>query len=359
MDARTHANTRALTPNAAAPVDVCFVVLPETLLLDLAGPAEAFRLANQALARQGRAPLWRLRYVGPDAQVRSSVGLQLAGLEPLPERFERPTWVFLLGRPGDAAAVVRDSRTWLTARDWLGRVLAPALADADSADPALVDPAPTEPTHGHRLLTVCSGALLAADAGLLSGRCTTTHHELLDDLARMAPAARVLADRVFVDDGNLLSSAGVTAGIDLALHCIARHAGEALAAEVAQVLVVFHRRGAGDPERSPLLAGRCHLHPALHRVQNAVGERPAEDWTLERLAAEACVTPRHLGRLFAQHVGCTPRDYVERVRSAFMREALAAGWPLGQALELAGFRSDRQWRRARSRGAPSAQAHAA
>lgn len=341
---------RPLIPAAATPVDVCFVVLPETLLLDLAGPAEAFRLANQALARQGRAPLWRLRHVGPDAQVTSSVGLQLAGLEPLPEAFDRPTWVFLLGRPGDAAAVVRDSRPWLTARDWLGRVLAPALAE-----PALADPA-----YKHRLLTVCSGALLAADAGLLAGRCTTTHHELLDDLARMAPAARVLADRVFVDDGNLLSSAGVTAGIDLALHCIARHAGEALAAEVAQVLVVFHRRGAGDPERSPLLAGRSHLHPALHRVQNAVGESPAEDWTLERLAAEACVTPRHLGRLFAQHVGCTPRDYVERVRSAFMREALAAGWPLGQALELAGFHSDRQWRRARSRGERSApSAHSA
>jgi transcriptional regulator GlxA family with amidase domain len=332
-------------------VDVCFVVLPQTLLLDLAGPAEAFRLANQALARQGRAPLWRLRHVGPQPQVDSSVGLQLTGLEPLPEGFERPTWVFLLGRPGEAAAVVRATPPWLAARDWLGRVVAPALTGA---------PAETaEPVAPHRLLTVCTGALLAADAGLLTGRRTTTHHELLDDLARLAPGARVLADRVFVDDGNLLSSAGVTAGIDLALHCIAGHAGEALAAEVAQVLVVFHRRAAGDPERSPLLAGRNHLHAALHRVQNAVGESPAEDWTLERLATAACVTPRHLGRLFAQHVGCTPRDYVERVRSAFMREALAAGWPLGQALDLSGFRSDRQWRRARARAQRSIEADAA
>lgn len=343
--------TRSLSPAAPAPVDVCFVVLPQTLLLDLAGPAEAFRLANQALARQGRAPLWRLRHVGPQPQVDSSVGLQLTGLEPLPEGFERPTWVFLLGRPGEAAAVVRATPPWLAARDWLGRVVAPALTGA---------PAETaEPVAPHRLLTVCTGALLAADAGLLTGRRTTTHHELLDDLARLAPGARVLADRVFVDDGNLLSSAGVTAGIDLALHCIAGHAGEALAAEVAQVLVVFHRRAAGDPERSPLLAGRNHLHPALHRVQNAVGESPAEDWTLERLATAACVTPRHLGRLFAQHVGCTPRDYVERVRSAFMREALAAGWPLGQALDLSGFRSDRQWRRARARAQRSIEADAA
>lgn len=325
---------RALSPAPATPVDVWFVVLPDTLLLDLAGPAEALRLANQALARQGRAPLWRLHHVGPQAQVASSVGLQLAGLAPLPPAFERPSWVVLLGRPGEADAVVRSQRPWLTTRDWLGRVLVPALAD---------------PGAGHRLLTVCSGALLAADAGLLADRAATTHHSLLGDLARLAPGARVLADRVFVDDGNLLSSAGVTAGIDLTLHCVARHAGEALAAEVAQVMVVFHRRGAGDPERSPLLARRHHLHPALHRVQNAVGERPAEAWSLARLAAEAHVTPRHLMRLFAEHVGCSPRDYVEQVRSAFMREALAAGWPTARALALAGFSSERQWRRARAR----------
>jgi transcriptional regulator GlxA family with amidase domain len=331
---------RALSPSAASAVDVCFLVLPDSLLLDLAGPAEAFRLANQALARQGRAPLWRLRHLGPQPEVASSVGVQLAGLEPLPDRLERPSWVFLLGRPGEADAVVPAGPGWLGARDWLERCLGPSLRGEGP----------------HRLLTVCSGALLAADAGLLHGRCTTTHHELLDDLARRAPGARVLADRVFVEDGPLLSSAGVTAGIDLALHCIARHGGEALAAEVAQVMVVFHRRGAGDPERSPLLAGRSHLHPAVHRVQNAVGERPAEDWSLERLAAEAHVTPRHLGRLFALHVGCTPRDFVEQVRCAFMREALAAGWPTARALALAGFSDDRQWRRARGRQAGSVQA---
>lgn len=326
--------TRALTPTAAAPVEVLFVVLPETLLLDLAGPAEAFRLANQALARQGRAPLWRLHFVGPHSGVRSSVGVMLSELAPLPPSLDSPSWVFLLGRPGEAPAVVRGQRPWLATRHWLNQVVRPALA---------------APHTGHRLLTVCSGALLAADAGLLAGRTTTTHHEMLEDLAALAPTARVLADRVFVDDGNLLCSAGVTAGIDLALHCIARHAGEALAAEVAQVLVVFHRRGTGSPEHSPLLAGRSHLHPALHRVQNAVGEHPAQDWSLAQMAAAAHVTPRHLTRLFAEFVGCTPRDYVEQVRCAYMREALGAGWPLAKALALAGFSSDRQWRRARAR----------
>lgn len=327
MDAR-------LSPGAAAPVDVLFIVLPETLLLDLAGPAEAFRLANQQLRRQGRTPLWQLRYAGPQTEVDSSVGLQLAQIEPLPATLQRPTWVFLLGRPGEAGEVVRPSRAWLTARHWLAQMMGPALDEADTP---------------HRLFTVCSGALLAADAGLFGGRQVTTHHELLDELAQMAPGAQVLANRVFVQDGPVLSSAGVTAGIDLALHGVAAHAGEALASAVAQVMVVFHRRGAGDPEHSPLLACRSHLHPAVHRVQSAVCERPAEDWTLARLAEAAHVTPRHLGRLFQEHAGLTPRDYVERVRVAMVNEARAAGRTLQQALVMAGFASDRQWRRARSR----------
>ena len=315
-------------------VDVLFVVLPDTLLLDLAGPAEAFRLANQQLQRQGKAPLWRLRHAGPQADVTSSVGLQLAGLEPLPATLARPTWVFLLGRPGEAAQVVRRQRPWLATRQWLADVVAPVINPADTP---------------HRLLSVCSGALLVADAGLVGTRCITTHHELLDDLVRMAPRAQVLGNRVFVEDGPLLSSAGITAGIDLALHCIAQQAGDALASAVAQVMVVFHRRGSQDPERSPLLAGRSHLHPAVHRVQTAVCEQPALDWTMDRLAAAAHVTPRHLARLFMAHAGVSPRDHVEQVRLSFAREALASGLPLKRSLELAGFSSDRQWRRARAR----------
>jgi transcriptional regulator GlxA family with amidase domain len=319
----------------AEPVDVLFIVLPDTLLLDLAGPAEAFRLANQALVRRGRGPLFRLRYAGPEVQVMSSVGLALAAIEPLPSVLKIPTWTVLLGRPGDVGTVLRRQRAWLSTRDWLSRVLRPAL---------LAQALP------HRLLTVCVGALLAADAGLIGPqqRCTT-HHELLDDLGRLAPEAQVLANRLFVEDGPLLTSAGITAGIDLALHCIARHAGDALAATVAQVMVVHGRRGQDDPQRSPLLAFRDHLHPALHRVQEAVCEQPGSDWSADALSAVAHVTPRQLTRLFRQHTGLTPRDYVEHVRVALAQQALRRGANGQQAAALAGFRSDRQWRRARGR----------
>lgn len=314
-------------------IDVVFVVLPDTLLLDLAGPAEVFRLANQQLARRGRPAAFGLRHAAPQPQAMTSVGVTLAGLEPLPTGFDRETWVVLLGQPSGCESPLRRPlpRAWTQARNWLARSVGPRLGE------------------GVRLLTVCAGALLAADAGLLGGRRCTTHHEKLDELRALAPAAQVLDNRVFVVDGPVATSAGITAGIDLALHLVAATCGDAVAAAVAQTMVVFARRGAEAPERSPLLAGRDHLHPALHRVQDAVAEDPAGDWSLPAMAAVAHVTPRHLSRLFRRHVGRSPREYVEGVRVAIAEQALRSGRPLKQAVATAGIGGDRQWRRLRAR----------
>lgn len=328
-------------------IDVLFVVLPHTLLLDLAGPAEALRLANVHRARRGMAPAFGLRFVGPAPEATSSVGASLAGLAPLPAALERPTWVVLLGLPGDTAR--RPPAGWLDTRAWLARVVAPRLGAALPLAPSGAPDAGAPPSAG--LLTVCSGALLAADAGLLAGRRCTTHHDLLPELQRLAPAARVQANHVYVLDGPVATSAGVTAGIDLALHLVARACDDALAAAVARDMVVFLRRGPDDPQLSPLLAWRDHLHPAVHRVQDAVCERPGAAWSAEALAAVAHVTPRHLGRLFREQAGISPREYVERIRMARAEQALASGTPATRAGEVAGFSSARQWQRARRRAA--------
>lgn len=323
--------------------DIAFVLLPGTLLLDLAGPAEAFRLANQRLLQRGHKAAYRLRFVAAQPEMTSSVGAVLSHLEPLPDTLPAGATVVLLGQPsGGESALQRPlPRAWADTRRWLARVVAPRLL---AAEPDLA------------LACVCAGTLLAADAGLLGQRRCTTHHESLADLQRLAPAATVLANRVFVLDGPLASSAGITAGIDLALHLIARDCGEAVAAAVAQVMVVYLRRGPDDPELSPLLAGRHHLHPAVHRVQDAVCERPTEAWSLQAMAAVAHVTPRHLGRLFSQHVGRSPRDYLQGVRVALAAGALQAGQARKQALAAAGIGGDRQWRRLRARAAAAAPA---
>jgi len=312
-----------------ATIEVLIAVPPRTLLLDVAGPAEAFRLANQVLERGGAPPRFHLRYSGSQAEVESSVGLRVAGLEPLPRTLHRPTWLLLVGQHSDTLKQP-DAATRQTV-DWLRRDMRALLQATNSP---------------HRLLTVCAGTLMAARAGLIGTHRCTTHHDYLDMLRTLAPHAQVVDNRVFVVDGHVASSAGVTAGIDLALHLIASVCGDAVAAATAKTMVVYLRRTPNDPELSPLLAHRHHLHPALHRAQDAVCERPEAGWTLDTLAEAAHVTSRHLLRLFADHAAVSPMTYVEKIRLERARQALVHGASVTRAAEAAGFASDLQLRRA-------------
>ncbi len=312
------------------PIELLFLLLPDTLILDWAGPAEAFRIANQSLARLGKPAAFKLRFVGPHSEARSSVGAHIAQIEPLPTQLVAPSWLVLLGSPDEAAgqhgAAVREVSHWL-------RSVAQQLR------------APGSP---HRLVTVCAGALLAAQAGLLAHTRVATHHLELNALKRMEPLCEVQANRVFVIDEKrgVYSSAGITTGIDLAVHLIAQVCGEAVAARVAQVMVLPLRRGPNDPELSPFLQGRAHMHPGVHRVQDALGSAPLTEWTVTRMAEVACTSTRHLARLFDDHVGQAPLAYLRSIRLALAETALGAGQSVSQAAQTAGFNSDTQLRRA-------------
>jgi transcriptional regulator GlxA family with amidase domain len=313
-------------------IDVLFVIAPNSLLLDIAGPAEAFRLANLHRARRGLAPCFNLRFVGQVPKVVTSVGVPIADLEPLPQTLRTTTWVVTVGQP--SARVTEVTPPILAAAHWLGRTLREALS------------APNSP---HRLITICSGTLLAARAGLLDHRQCTTHHELLGVLRALAPNARVVDNRVFVVDGPVASSAGITAGIDLALHLIADEHGEALAASVAEDMVVYLRRSPRDPELSPFLAHRRHLHAAVHRVQDAITAEPERDWDMASMAAVGHVTARHLLRLFLQHTGVSPLHYLQAIRLERARQSIEHGASVTRAAEVAGFRSGLHLRRAWNR----------
>jgi putative intracellular protease/amidase len=173
------------------PRDVFFVLLPSVVLLDVAGPADAFR--NAEAQRPGS---YRLRFVAPQPEIQAAVGLNLSGLEALPRQLRPGSIVVLTGVTG--ARIDMEHPATQAVLQWLR---SPAMP------PAL-------------LMCVCAGSVLAGHAGLLAGRACTTHHEHLDELRRVVPSARVLDNRIFVEDGTVFTSAGVTAGLDLALHVI-------------------------------------------------------------------------------------------------------------------------------------------
>ena len=309
---------------APSPIHVYFALLPGSLVLDWAGPAEALRIANQTLAKQGQPERFVQHFVSPTPESVSSVGAVLTRLEPLPATLPSPAWVVLVGLAGQHIAVDGDEARALL--HWL-RGLRPVAGQLE-------------------LITVCAGSVLAAHAGLLTGRRATTHHQHLNELAAVDPRCDVVVNRVFVADGAVYSSAGVTTGIDLLLHRISDTCGPALAAQVAQAMVVALRRGPNDPEFSPFLHHRNHLHPALHRVQDAVGQQPQADWSVPQMAEVAHTSPRHLTRLLLEHAGIAPLQYLRRIRLATAEAALRSGQNVTQAALMAGFSSDTQLRRA-------------
>ena len=317
-------------------VPVLFVLLPNVLMLDLAGPAEVLRLAAQV---EDPAVIdFDLQYVSPVESLQTSIGLPLAGLAPLPAVLAPGTLVVLVGSTSKVSKARQQAFEVASQAltQWLQNVYAPS---------------------GERLVCVCAGALSAARAGLLDGRQCTTHHALCATLQAVAPKARVLENRLYVTDGPVSCSAGVTAGIDLMLHLLAELAGPRLACTVARDMVVYMRRSGADPQLSPWIAGRNHLHPAVHRVQDAIAAAPCEAWTVTRMAALAYTSSRHLARLFHEHVGSSPLDYLHRLRLAVARELLAeSALGIETVAERAGFGSARHLRRIWSKyeaGTPS------
>jgi transcriptional regulator GlxA family with amidase domain len=306
-------------------ISVYVVVPPRTLLLDIAGPVEVLRCAN----RVQQAVHFDVSYVGAAQRVTSSIGLRLAEIKPLPHRLPDNAMILLAGDVGEtmdeATRNEADSEVEAATVDWLKAAIQP----------------------GHRLVSICSGALLAARAGLLDGRSCTTQHFSYAELATVAPKARVLDNRLFVEDGPCYTSAGVTAGIDLMLHIVSRITNHRCAAEIARYLVVYIRRSGADPQLSPWFEGRNHMHPAVHCVQDAIAADPARNWTLQGLSRIAGASPRHLSRLFHEHVGINIPDYRNRLRVALAQELLAqTKLDMEHVAERAGFASTRQLRRA-------------
>ncbi|WP_328437333.1 GlxA family transcriptional regulator [Streptomyces sp. NBC_00444] len=179
--------------------------------------------------------------------------------------------------------------------------------------------------HGpraERLVSVCTGAILLAEAGLLDGRRATTHWAYADKLACDHPAVRVDADPIYIRDGQVSTSAGVTSGIDLALALVEEDLGREVALTIARHLVVFLRRPGNQAQFSAQLAAQTAQREPLREVQQWITEHPDADLTVESLAARARLSPRHFARAFQTETGMTPGRYVDRVRLEHARRLL-------------------------------------
>ncbi|NGN66380.1 helix-turn-helix domain-containing protein [Streptomyces sp. A7024] len=282
-------------------------------LLDVTAPLEVFATANECGAR------YDVTLCSPDgAPVTAATGTRL-----LPEAAAAD-----LGRVH--TLIVPGSPTLPTA---------PVPEQLRAATTALAG-------RARRVASVCTGAFVLAGAGMLDGRRATTHWRHTGLLARAHPRIAVEPDSIYVRDGRVLTSAGVSAGIDLCLALVEEDAGPEVAREVARDLVVFLQRPGGQSQFSVPARTPRPRHDVLRTVLDAIHADPAADHSAPALAARAGVSTRHLARLFTDQVGDTPAMYVEAVRCEAAQALLEAGEAVSAAARRSGLGSDESLRRA-------------
>ncbi|MFF8316728.1 GlxA family transcriptional regulator [Streptomyces bobili] len=267
---------------------VLVVLFDDVQSLDVTGPVEVFAGADKYVPGT-----YRVRTASLDGgAVRTSSGLTLV--------------------PDTALADAPDPHI----------LLVPGGQGTRGPDPRLTDWLREHGPRAERLVSVCTGAILLAEAGLLDGRRATTHWAYADTLARDHPAVEVDAEPVYVRDGHVSTSAGVTAGIDLALALVEEDLGRDVALGVARHLVVFLRRPGNQAQFSAQLRAQTARREPLREVQRWITEHPDGDLSVESLAARALLSPRHFARAFRAETGLTPGRYVDRVRLEHARRLL-------------------------------------
>lgn len=290
--------------------------------LDLVGPHEVFAGANTALDRLGRSnERYRLMTVAlePGQPIRSESGLAMMADGPLTQSHEVDTLLIPGGDGVDAASVNSEIVRWVAATASVSR----------------------------RVAAVCTGTFLAASAGLCDGHSVTTHWASAGRLATRYPATTVRPDSIYVRDAGLWTSAGVTAGIDLALALVEQDCGADIAQLVARHLVVYLRRPGGQTQyAAPVWAEATEVQP-IRLACDMVHASPQADHHVENLANNVGLSPRHFTRLFKAEIGESPARYVERVRTEAARSLLETeSIGLEQVAERSGFGSAETLRRA-------------
>lgn len=265
---------------------IAFLILPEVHLLDIAGPAQAFLEAKEM-----GLPI-KISYCGIGKSVQTSAGLAFGTLM----HFRK-----IVLKKGDYLFVPGASVDFLLSDD---------LIESNQ----LFDWLKNLHAKGVYVCSICTGAFLLAQSGLLNGRKCTTHWKRTDQLKKLYPLVQVTENILFTADAGIYTSAGVSAGIDMALFIITHLSNDHLAFQVARELVVYMRRTGGDPQHSILLQYRNHIHKGIHKVQDYLHEHIDRKNNLDTLADIACMSSRSLTRIFKKETGISVKNYMTLIR---------------------------------------------
>ena len=307
--------------SSAAPRQVAILAYPQVQSLDITGPLEVFAGAQRLIAAESRdARGYEIRIISRDeAPLRTSSGMQIVPHGILSDAPQPLDTLIVAGGAGCEQA---------------------------AADPVLIEWLARNARTARRTAGVCTGAFLLARAGLLEGRRATTHWFAAAELARRYPGVEVDAEPIFLRDGNIWTSAGVTAGMDLALALVEEDLDRDAALTIARHLVLFLRRPGNQSQFSATLAAQEPVREPLREVQRLVVEDVAGEHSVEAMAARAHMSPRHFARAFRAETGLTPARYVERVRLEAARRCLEdTSEPIASAAAACGFGSAETMRR--------------
>jgi transcriptional regulator GlxA family with amidase domain len=302
---------------------VCIVAFPGADILDITGPAEVFALANIGLQRDGvmEEPAYPISVLADKpGPIKTASGLEIIANRAFSEVRDGVDTILIAGAP-DVNSVVSNPE--LT--DWI-RTIAPSV---------------------RRVASVCTGAFLLAESGLLDGRRATSHWDYCKRLAHDYPSILVEQDQIFIRDGAIFTSGGITSGIDLTLAMLEEDWGRKLALLVAQYMVVFVKRPGGQSQFSAYLVTEANSHPSLRDLQAWIMEHPAQDLRVEILADRMHMCARSFAQMFLNETHVTPTRFVEMARIDAARQYLLnSEWPVDVIADKSGFRDPEKMRRA-------------
>jgi transcriptional regulator GlxA family with amidase domain len=302
-----------------APRLVVVLAVPPVEELDIVGPWEIFTSANGALRGKSRAYEMELLTTSKNLRFVGDSGLKLSA-----------------------------DRRYRHLKAEVDTLIIPGGKGPQSMrDPVVLNWLKDKASRIRRVASICTGAFLLAEAGLLNRRRATTHWMFAKDFALRYPRVTVEPDRIYVRDGHIYTSAGVTAGMDLSLALVEEDLGSAVALQVARALVLFLRRPGGRTQFSAVLSSQASQYKPLRELQVWMAENVQQDLSVEQLASRVAMSPRNFARSFAREIGVTPAHFVEQLRvESARRELEATEKGLEQIAEVSGFRSAEVMRRA-------------